>query len=97
NDPILNDLRKCFRTVAPSRGPQQSFHRLEIELFSSDFGTESSADLQAQISAFDTKTGNKVAEAGFRMDHQPYQPKAKSPPPKAVVAPAQGNPVPTAT
>lgn len=67
NDPILKDLQKCFPVTAKSAPP----FRLEIEIFSSDFGKESSADLQVQVSAFELKSGNKVAEVGFRMDHEP--------------------------
>ena len=65
-DPILNDLKKCFATSEKS--PVQ----LEIELFSSDWNQQSSNDLQVQMSIFDTKTKNKIAEYGFRMDHEPF-------------------------
>lgn len=73
-DPILKDLQKCFPTSPKSSA---SF-RLEVEVFSSDFGQESSADLQVQVSAFEVKSGNKVAEVGFRLDHEPLPSKEGS-------------------
>lgn len=84
-DPILKDLVKCF----PS-SPKSNL-KLEVELFSSDYQNESSADLQVQISAFDVKSKNKVAELGFRMDHEPYVTESsqeEDPPKEEAKAPA---------
>lgn len=66
-DPIIKDIRKCF--VLSEGSPL----RAEVELFSSDFGNEASADLQVQVSVFDLKSNNKISELGFRMDHEPYE------------------------
>ena len=65
-DPILTDIKKCFSIS--DKSPVQ----LEIEVFSSDWNQQASNDLQVQMSAFENKTKNKIAEYGFRMDHEPY-------------------------
>jgi len=63
-DPILQDLRKCF--VVNEKSPVG----LEAEVFSSDFGNWASDDLQVQLSVFDMKSNNKLAEIGFKLDHK---------------------------
>lgn len=61
-NPIAMDLPKCLSTSKLSK------YEAELEIFSSDYGTKAESDLNIQISIFESKSKNKVAEFGTKLN-----------------------------
>lgn len=61
-NPLTIDLSRCLATSKLSK------YEAELEIFSSDYGTHAENDLNIQISIFESKSKNKIAEFGTTLN-----------------------------